>query len=167
MWTIADIDAPAQSGHFDREVFSARRAVQAGNTILLPPETALLQAIELSTADQPQRISSAWLPGGGAAQDMAMHGGNLVLLQQNYGLTVNDAQTLAPIARFEADLPKSLEQRSFEAVAMSGDTAWLAAWGYGLIGVDLRSEEHKYELQSLMRISYAVFCLQKQQKHKP
>src|SRR3546814_5947819 len=68
---------------------------------------------------------------------MAMHGGNLVLLQQNYGLTVNDAQTLAPIARFEADLPKSLEQRSFEAVAMSGDTAWLAAWGYGLIGVDL------------------------------
>src|SRR3546814_9355819 len=68
---------------------------------------------------------------------MAMHGGNLVLLQQNYGLTVNDAQTLAPIARFEADLPKSLEQRSFEAVAMSGDTAWLADWGYGLIGVDL------------------------------
>src|SRR3546814_5418597 len=27
----------------------------------------------------------------------------------------------------------------------------------------LRSEEHTSELQSLMRISYAVFCLQKQQ----
>src|SRR3546814_4120511 len=26
---------------------------------------------------------------------------------------------------------------------------------------DLRSEEHTYELQSLMRISYAVFCLKK------
>src|SRR3546814_5115106 len=26
-------------------------------------------------------------------------------------------------------------------------------------GVDLRSEEHTSELQSLMRISYAVFCL--------
>src|SRR3546814_10012894 len=26
----------------------------------------------------------------------------------------------------------------------------------------LRSEEHTYELQSLMRISYAVFCLKKQ-----
>src|SRR3546814_6554363 len=111
---------------------------------------------------------------------------------------------------------------------MSGDTAWLAAWGYGLIGVDLtdpaapvetgnvpfkfaavldvagqyayvakwtngglfgvadisdpaapalvwqgglanqpyalevdRSEEHTSELQSLMRNSYAVFCLNK------
>src|SRR3546814_10553399 len=29
---------------------------------------------------------------------------------------------------------------------------------------DLRSEEHTSELQSLMRISYAVFCLQKKQK---
>src|SRR3546814_9960015 len=30
----------------------------------------------------------------------------------------------------------------------------------------LRSEEHTSELQSLMRISYAVFCLKKKTKHK-
>src|SRR3546814_5163534 len=30
--------------------------------------------------------------------------------------------------------------------------------------VDRRSEEHTSELQSLMRISYAVFCLKKQEK---
>src|SRR3546814_6353134 len=29
-----------------------------------------------------------------------------------------------------------------------------------------RSEEHTSELQSLMRISYAVFCLKKKRKHK-
>src|SRR3546814_2423210 len=29
-----------------------------------------------------------------------------------------------------------------------------------------RSEEHTYELQSLMRISYAVFCLKKKKKQK-
>src|SRR3546814_2148299 len=29
----------------------------------------------------------------------------------------------------------------------------------------VRSEEHTSELQSLMRISYAVFCLKKQNKH--
>src|SRR3546814_18375114 len=33
------------------------------------------------------------------------------------------------------------------------------------VGV-LRSEEHTSELQSLMRISYAVFCLKKKNKHK-
>src|SRR3546814_5445588 len=31
-------------------------------------------------------------------------------------------------------------------------------------GACLRSEEHTSELQSLMRISYAVFCLKKKQK---
>src|SRR3546814_7629927 len=33
--------------------------------------------------------------------------------------------------------------------------------------LQVRSEEHTYELQSLMRISYAVFCLKKKtQQHK-
>src|SRR3546814_3543735 len=31
---------------------------------------------------------------------------------------------------------------------------------------DMRSEEHTSELQSLMRISYAVFCLKKKTKQK-
>src|SRR3546814_3987210 len=30
----------------------------------------------------------------------------------------------------------------------------------------IRSEEHTSELQSLMRISYAVFCLKKKKQHK-
>src|SRR3546814_10590654 len=30
-----------------------------------------------------------------------------------------------------------------------------------------RSEEHTSELQSLMRISYAVFCLKKKNRHEP
>src|SRR3546814_1680223 len=33
------------------------------------------------------------------------------------------------------------------------------------VGVDPRSEEHTSELQSLMRISYAVFCLKKKNTH--
>src|SRR3546814_10339527 len=42
----------------------------------------------------------------------------------------------------------------------------------GLAGRSDRSEEHTSELQSLMRISYAVFCLKKKNKipslqHKP
>src|SRR3546814_3631582 len=36
----------------------------------------------------------------------------------------------------------------------------------GLLGLSFgRSEEHTSELQSLMRISYAVFCLKKKNKH--
>src|SRR3546814_6571692 len=37
-----------------------------------------------------------------------------------------------------------------------------AGGGAGMVlKADVRSEEHTYELQSLMRISYAVFCLKK------
>src|SRR3546814_1883087 len=34
----------------------------------------------------------------------------------------------------------------------------------GMWGTEQRSEEHTSELQSLMRISYAVFCLKKKKK---
>src|SRR3546814_2509832 len=35
---------------------------------------------------------------------------------------------------------------------------------FTLVGLGYRSEEHTSELQSLMRISYAVFCLKKKNK---
>src|SRR3546814_2367413 len=36
----------------------------------------------------------------------------------------------------------------------------------GQVAIQNRSEEHTSELQSLMRISYAVFCLKKKKKHR-
>src|SRR3546814_1328166 len=56
------------------------------------------------------------------------------------------------LAEAVLDQPDQLEQRRVGAVApgMDGDR------------IALRSEEHTSELQSLMRISYAVFCLKKQ-----
>src|SRR3546814_9982382 len=45
--------------------------------------------------------------------------------------------------------------------------AWTIAYnGRWLVGVWIRSEEHTSELQSLMRISYAVFCLKKKKQKK-
>src|SRR3546814_5717462 len=43
---------------------------------------------------------------------------------------------------------------------INAETAGLAI----AAGADVRSEEHTSELQSLMRISYAVFCLKKKKK---
>src|SRR3546814_3576165 len=40
-------------------------------------------------------------------------------------------------------------------------TGWQVVAVPGLVPDDVRSEEHTSELQSLMRISYAVFCLKK------
>src|SRR3546814_7994591 len=45
------------------------------------------------------------------------------------------------------------------------DVAWkLVAVNLSDLAAKGRSEEHTFELQSLMRISYAVFCLKKKNK---
>src|SRR3546814_8060431 len=44
---------------------------------------------------------------------------------------------------------------------------WKSGEGQAMFHIDHpRSEEHTSELQSLMRISYAVFCLKNKQRHK-
>src|SRR3546814_1116378 len=54
-------------------------------------------------------------------------------------------------------------QRLFLNEFLGGDqSAIVCATGDGVI--DARSEEHTSELQSLMRISYAVFCLKKKKQ---
>src|SRR3546814_1290744 len=50
-------------------------------------------------------------------------------------------------------------------IVATASVSGTAVWGGVLLALySLRSEEHTSELQSLMRISYAVFCLKKKKK---
>src|SRR3546814_2899501 len=62
------------------------------------------------------------------------------------------------MAALQAELEAIGGDRSVKVVVLAANGPAFCA------GHDLRSEEHTSELQSLMRISYAVFCLKK--KHK-
>src|SRR3546814_9107231 len=63
--------------------------------------------------------------------------------------------------------PDNRVQRCPQLVAHVGQEVALgAAGGLGLLLFLPRSEEHTSELQSLMRITYAVFCLTKQNTHR-
>src|SRR3546814_2326479 len=85
-----------------------------------------------------------------------------------------DRRGVGPAGRPAADRPGDA---GHAAVGMSADLAFQQSPGSGsmrneratrVLVVDdednIRSEEHTSELQSLMRISYAVFCLKKK-KH--
>src|SRR3546814_2055848 len=68
---------------------------------------------------------------------------------------------------FESRTPKPGESVTL-AIRMKPESGWHGYWtnpgAAGLpVEADWRSEAHTSELQSLMRISYAVFCLTKQQ----
>src|SRR3546814_2613643 len=67
---------------------------------------------------------------------------------------LDDAEVFAPCAA------AALYRRAaFDAVGGFADH-------YFCLLEDVRSEEHTSELQSLMRISYAVFCLKKKTTHQ-
>src|SRR3546814_5660022 len=51
-------------------------------------------------------------------------------------------------------------------VSVEHDRGIIAIVGAGIAMIPRRSEEHTSELQSLMRISYAVFCLKKKTHKK-
>src|SRR3546814_6532495 len=69
-------------------------------------------------------------------------------------------QNLHPVEE-RIDVPMDMP---FRAAIVTVDTIGRAAVPNVESRRDLRSEEHTSELQSLMRISYAVFCLQKNNK---
>src|SRR3546814_7051738 len=52
------------------------------------------------------------------------------------------------------------------AVAAGVTLMWLGYFGLYQVAEGGRSEEHTSELQSLMRISYAVFCLKKKKRKR-
>src|SRR3546814_8944228 len=69
----------------------------------------------------------------------------------------------APV--FKVSFPGRIRIRLFVGTGLRATWAELLPQAAGRDS--LRSEEHTSELQSLMRISYAVFCLKKKKTHTP
>src|SRR3546814_9471860 len=92
------------------------------------------------------------------AEDRALEGEELVrVLTATAPIPAGtSAEQLADLVE-EEDVPVK--------VAPEGVISDLVSVSGLVTAVELRSEEHTSELQSLMRISYAVFCLKKKNKH--
>src|SRR3546814_7974419 len=57
------------------------------------------------------------------------------------------------------------DSRAIEELPQPQPLREIFVYSPAMEGIHLRSEEHTSELQSLMRISYAVFCLKKQKNN--
>src|SRR3546814_10239750 len=100
---------------------------------------------------------------------MDASGRGVDLLLQRIGIGRFQLRKLAPFEDFARDR-HAVAFEAFELVLVGRPVARLAlapALETELVEQylpELRSEEHTSELQSLMRISYAVFCLKKKKK---
>src|SRR3546814_6794153 len=77
--------------------------------------------------------------------------------QRSLIVRANIATKKRALARFFVGAARGMTDCSRRSAAIGGVASGLCGTGTGAV----RSEEHTSELQSLMRISYAVFCLKK------
>src|SRR3546814_4506712 len=88
-------------------------------------------------------------------------GGRIDLLLQRVGIGRLELRKLTPFEDLARDR-HAVALKAFEFVLIGRPVTRLAF--ASALQAELRSEEHTSELQSLMRISYAVFCLKKKNK---
>src|SRR3546814_4191095 len=73
---------------------------------------------------------------------------------------------IGKVRTWGADLIVSAENVLIDGLSLDANASWIdAEVTRNPLNPALRSEEHTSELQSLMRISYAVFCLKKKQQY--
>src|SRR3546814_3385620 len=84
----------------------------------------------------------------------------LALERCEYDILKGETRTPEFLSRVNANGRIPVLQIGDRFIPESNAACFYLADGSGLIPAD-RSEEHTSELQSLLRISYAVFCLQK------
>src|SRR3546814_2096716 len=136
MWSCCSLSVPGRFGPVDGNGYHRRMSM---HRILAAFAFALASACALafipspaSASDCQPQVQGGWVRLGPAGMPM----------MAGFGRIENNCAT--PVTITGASSP------AFDSAALHETRI-----------VDGRSEEHTYELQSLMRISYAVFCLKK------
>src|SRR3546814_9239861 len=98
----------------------------------------------------------------------------MTVIQQDVVIQANSAENSTRIASSSSEKPSAARMvpRTTTAPTVEATTSKSSSSrrrrGPALAGAGrLRSEEHTSELQSLMRTSYAVFCLKKKKQKTP
>jgi len=145
IWDLSDTHDIQLAGNIDMPTLGADAVAEFKQGAYFATSTDWMTRVDTSNPTAPA-VTQLQIPVGVDVRDAAQVGDKLVFLESSYGLSVVDLDSLAPVSRFDADLDESLASRDFEAMAVVGNTAYLSAWGYGLIVVDLSDLTHPVEL---------------------
>src|SRR5690606_1614964 len=101
VWNIADPDAPVAAGHADIDLLGADAVARVAGDVLVFTRADRISHLDAGNPAQPALHGDAIAAGGADAKDIAIVGDVAIILQEAYGFSIVDAQTLAPIGRFD------------------------------------------------------------------
>ena len=146
VWDFATPTAPSLIRTVPAPTFAPDQAAVTpfGPLVLTHTDRAVL----LGTADplQPTLAAQFTVPVGVSVHAAAFDGTHAYFAEEGYGLGVADGGTLAPLGRYDAELPPYLAARDMEDISVDGGRAYLAAWGYGVLIADLADPAAPVEL---------------------
>lgn len=137
VWDFATPSAPVLLDTVAMDTFLPDQAADTplGPVILTHTDRGFV--LDIADPANPVLASEFVLPAGVAVHAAAFDAGHVFFAEEAYGLGVADPASLAPIGRYDADLPPDPSARDFEDIAVESGHAYLAAWGYGVLIVDL------------------------------
>jgi len=148
VWDFSVPSTPVLLRTVPADVFAPDQVADTAFGPLLLTHTDHGLLLDTTDAGNPAVASDFAIPVGVSVHNAAFDAGHVYFAEEGYGIGVADAQTLAPIGRFDAYLPEDLQQRDVEGIAVDGDRAYLAFWGYGVIIADLSDPTHPTQLGS-------------------
>lgn len=151
VWSVANPAAPLPLATAPVDSFLTDAVLVHQQRALFATRTDRVVVLDTSSPQQPTIASEVLVPGGTDPYDIAVVGDTALILSGSYGLHLADADTLTPLARFEPALPAKAPYRAYEQLAVAGDRAYLTAWGYGLLIVDISDPRAPVELS---RVEY-------------
>jgi hypothetical protein len=146
VWNFANPAAPSIVRTVAMPTFAPDQAAITpfGPLVLTHTDRAIL----LGTADpqQPTLAAQFAVPIGVSVHAGAFDATHVYFAEEGYGLGVADSTSLAPLGRYDADLPPSLAARDMEDISVDAGRAYLASWGYGVLVADLAVPSAPVEL---------------------
>lgn len=146
VWDFATPSAPVLLRTVAMNSFLADQALDTpfGPMFLTHTDRGLI--LDVADPRNPMLAVEFPIPTGVAAKAVGFDANYAYVAQEAYGLSVIDPETFNLVGRYDADLPFNAGDRDMEDISVDSGRAYLAAWGFGVLIVNLADPTRPAEL---------------------
>lgn len=146
VWDFTTPSAPSLLRTVAMDAFLPDQVVDApfGPVILTHTDRGLV--LDVADPANPTLASTFGLPIGVSVHAADFDATHAYFAEEAYGLSAASLPALDALGRYDADLPFDPAARDMEDISVDSGRAYLAAWGYGVLIVDLADPSAPAEL---------------------